>query len=182
MIAIHNKNIEGAKLLIDECSVIFNHSNALYESVRIQSLPLVNHILGNPELEHLRKEIVTENEESPIHLAIRKRDQTILKSLLHNDQSDAVYHQNKQGNTGLHLAIEMNLFHECNTIMESMKEQRSTENIGYLLSLQNKDGMTPTFLAFKFMDKQHANMFFGVDKPFHYNGIYQCTHDLMKHT
>ena len=181
LIAIHNGNIEAAKLLMDECSVIFDQSNALYECVQIQSLPLVDHILGNPEFQHLREKIDTENEESPIHLAVRKRNQDILKSLLHNDQSDAVYHKNKQGNTGLHLAIEMNSFNECNIIMDIMNKQRTQENIGYLLSLQNEDGMTPIFLAFNFMDKQQANMFFEINNPFHYNGIYQCTHDLMKH-
>ena len=98
-----------------------------------------------------------------------------------NDQSDVIYHQNKQGNTGLHLAIKMNFFNECNIIMDIMNKERSPENIGYLLSRQNNDGMTPMFLAFKFMDKQHATMFFDVNNPFHYNGIYQCTHDLMKH-
>ena len=178
MVAIQNKNIEAAKLLIDECSVIFDHSNALYESVRIQSLPLVNHILGSPEFQHLREKIIeNENGESPIHLAVKKGEPDILKSLLSNDQSDVIYHQNKQGNTGLHLAIKMNFFNECNIIMDIMNKERSPENIGYLLSRQNNDGMTPMFLAFK----QHANMFFDVNNPFHYNGIYQCTHDLMKH-
>ena len=183
-IAIDHKNVEAAKLLMAPCSVIFDRNqnlNVLHESIRIQSLNLVQHILASPEFQHLRNEIDHQNDDSPIHIAILEKSQSILKILLDNDQKD-MFNQNKQGNTGLHLAIQLKFKLGFDLIIDVMKKKLPQDKIGSILKLQNEEGMTPCFLALKSMENQYTNPFFyEKNSAFYFKGIYECTHELQEH-
>ena len=160
--AIINGSVEIIKLLLKRWprgAKDNNGNNILHIAIQKENYEMVNEIIETFDVNY-----VNSDGETPLHLAVAKKQNEIVCLLLHNNADVNI--QNNQGDTALHVAVQSNLL----IFILLVDKCRN--------SLQNHDGDTPFHLAARYGKTELVDLMIKENKPS--NDPYSSNHDVSK--